>query len=51
MRDIEDGVYSLPYTTPAGLLGNKRWRTLASSQAFRQQCVAMDIDETHCLVQ
>lgn len=50
MRDIEDGVFSLLYTTPEGLLGNKRWRTLASSQIFRQQCVAIVVDEAHCLV-
>jgi superfamily II DNA helicase RecQ len=51
MRDIEDGVYSLLYTTPEGLLGNKRWRTLASSQTFRQQCVAFVVDVAHSLVQ
>ena len=51
MRDIEDGVYSLLYTTPEGLLGNKRWRTLASSQTFREQCVAIVVDVAHCLVQ
>ena len=51
MRDIEDGVYSLLYTTPEGLLGNKRWRTLASSQTFREQCVAIVVDKAHCLVQ
>jgi superfamily II DNA helicase RecQ len=51
MQDIEDGVYSLLCTTPEGLLGKKRWRTLASSQIFRQQCVAIVVDEAHWLVQ
>ncbi|XP_028394483.1 uncharacterized protein LOC114518677 [Dendronephthya gigantea] len=51
MRDIEEGVYSLFYTTPECLLGNRRWRTLASSEIFRQQCVAIIVDKAHCLVQ
>ena len=51
MQNIEDGVYSLLYTTPEGLLGNRRWRTLASSQTFREECVAIVVDEAHCLVQ
>lgn len=48
LQNIEDGVYSLLYTTPEGLLGNKRWRTLASSEIFRQQCVAIVVDE--CII-
>ena len=51
MRNIEDGVYSLLYTTTEGLLGNKHWRSLASHQTFREQCVAIVVDEAHCLVQ
>ena len=51
LRNIEEGgVYSLIYTTPEAFLGNKRWRILASSQTFREDCVAVVIDEAHCLV-
>eukprot|EP00112_Aurelia_sp_Birch-Aquarium-sp1_P006879 Seg1751.5 transcript_id=Seg1751.5/GoldUCD/mRNA.D3Y31 product="ATP-dependent DNA helicase RecQ" protein_id=Seg1751.5/GoldUCD/D3Y31 len=49
--NIEDGAYSLVYTSPESFLSNKRWRSLATSQTFREDCVAIVIDEAHCLVQ
>lgn len=49
LKNIEEGVYSLVYATPEAFLGKKRWRTLASSQTFREDCVAVVVDEAHCL--
>ncbi len=49
-RDIEEGNYSLLYASPESLLGKRRWRMLTSSQSFRQNCVAVVVDEAHCLV-
>ena len=50
LKTIEEGVYSLMYATPECFVGKKRWKTLASSQTFREDCVAVVIDEAHCLV-
>ena len=49
-HDIKEGSYSLLYTSPESLLGKCRWRTLTSSQPFRENCVAVVVDEAHCLV-
>ena len=49
-HDVENGNYSLLYTSPESLLGKRRWRTLTSSQPFRENCVAVVVDEVHCLV-
>jgi superfamily II DNA helicase RecQ len=50
LQNIEDGVYSLVYTSPEALLANNRWRALTTSRSFRESCVAIAIDEGHCLV-
>ena len=50
LQNIENGVYSLVYTSPEALLATKRWRSLATSSSFIDQCVAVVIDEGHCLV-
>jgi ATP-dependent DNA helicase RecQ len=50
LQNIENSVYSLMYTSPEALLATKRWRSLATSSSFRDQCVAVVIDEEHCLV-
>eukprot|EP00112_Aurelia_sp_Birch-Aquarium-sp1_P019504 Seg483.13 transcript_id=Seg483.13/GoldUCD/mRNA.D3Y31 product="ATP-dependent DNA helicase Q-like 1" protein_id=Seg483.13/GoldUCD/D3Y31 len=48
---IEEGVYGIVYTSPETFLSMKRWRNLASSSSFRNSCVALVVDEAHCLVQ
>ena len=50
LKNIDDGVYSIVYTSPEAFLASKRWRSLASSSSFREGCVAIVIDEAHCLV-
>ena len=49
-HDVENGNYSLLYTSPEALFGKRRWRTLTSSQPFRENCVAGVVDEAQCLV-
>ena len=49
-HSIEEGDISLLYASPESLLGKRRWRTHTSSQSFRQNCVAVVVDEAHCLV-
>ena len=50
LKDIEEGVYSLVYASREYFVGKKRWRDLASSRTFRKDCVAVVVDEAHCLV-
>ncbi len=51
LQNIENGVYSIVYASPEAFLATKRWRSLASSSSFREDCVGIVIDEAHCLVQ
>ena len=50
LQNIEDGIYSIVYTSPEAFLATKRWRSLASSPSFQEDCVAIAVDEAHCLV-
>eukprot|EP00795_Rhopilema_esculentum_P014506 gene14506-5566_t len=47
---ITEDCISLIYASPETLLSIKRWRTIASSPAFRKNCVGLIIDEAHCLI-
>ena len=51
LQKVEEGVYSIVYTSPEAFLAAKRWRALAASKIFREDCVAIVVDEGHCLVQ
>ena len=51
LRLIEEGVHSLVYTSSETFLDTKRWRNLASSAMFRDDCVALVVDEAPCIVQ
>ena len=50
LQSIEDGYYSLVYTSPEALLATKRSRSFVTSSSLRDRCVAVFIDEGHCLV-
>ena len=50
LQNIEDDAYSLIYASPESFVGKKRWRSIASSETFREDCIAVVIDEAHCLV-
>ena len=51
LRLISEESYCIVYSSPETFLSIKCWRELASSFDFRQRCVALVIDEAHCLVQ
>lgn len=51
LRLISEESYCIVYSSPETFLSIKCWRELASSSDFRQRCVALVIDEAHCLVQ
>ena len=50
LQNIENGVYSLVYTSPEALLATKRWRSFLTASCFKDECVAVVVDEGHCLV-
>ena len=50
LQNIEDGAYSLVYASPESFVGKNRWRNSASSETFREDCVAVVADVAHCLV-
>ena len=51
LRLISEESYSIVYSSPETFLSIKCWRELASSSDFRDRCVALVIDEAHCLIQ
>ena len=50
LQSIEDGCYSLVYSSPEALLATKRWRSFVMSSSLRDRCVAVVIGKGHCLV-
>lgn len=50
LRDVENGgVYALVYSSPECMLSNNRWRNLLTSKSFRENCIAVAVDEAHCI--
>ncbi len=52
ISDIEDGcgIYSLIYASPESILTGSRWRSMLASNNFRENCIAVAVDEAHCIV-
>ena len=50
LQNIENGVYSIVYTSSKALLATKRWRSVFTASSFKDECLAVVIDEGHCLV-
>ena len=51
LNNIEEGtVYSLVYVSPECVLSSGRWRNLLTSEQFRKTCIAVVVDEGHCIV-
>ncbi|XP_028416119.1 Werner syndrome ATP-dependent helicase homolog [Dendronephthya gigantea] len=51
LPDIEDGVYSLVFTSPESMLATKRWEKIWKSESFVDNCVCIAVDEAHCVSQ
>ena len=49
LRSVENGEVQLVYTSPECLLGNRRWRSMLCSEAYRTRLVAFVVDEAHCV--
>ena len=49
--NVQAGHYSLVYTSPECILSKDIWRSLISSQEFRDHCIGVAIDEAHCISQ
>jgi superfamily II DNA helicase RecQ len=49
LDDIEEGIYSHVYVSPESMLSVERWRTMLSSPTFQQHCIAICVDEAHCI--
>ena len=51
LKDVREGVYSLVYASPECLLGKSVWRTILSSEEFRDHCIGVAYDEAHIIVE
>lgn len=51
LKDVEDGIYSLVFTSLESMLATKRWEKLWKSQTFQENCVCIAVDEAHCISQ
>ena len=51
LNNMKDGVYSLIYTSPECMLEGRYWRQILSSEAFREHCIGVAVDEAHCIAQ
>ena len=47
---IANGEYSLVYTSPEAMLESNRWRSILSSDHYRENCEVVVVDEAHCIV-
>ena len=45
---IENGIYSLVFTSPESMLATKRWDKILKSRSFIENCVCIAVDEAQC---
>ena len=50
-RDVEEGKFSVVYTTPEALIKNERWRKTLSSSCYSSKLCAIAVDEAHVIRQ
>ena len=51
LDEIENGIYSLVFTSPESMLATKRWDKILKSQSFVENCICIAVDEAHCISQ
>ena len=51
LKDVENGLYSLVFTSPESMLATKRWGEMCKSQTFVGNCVCVAVDGAHCITQ
>ena len=47
--EVVSGNYRLVFLSPEQLLTVKKWRIMLQSQVYREQLVALVVDEAHCV--
>ncbi len=50
-KDVEQGKFSVVYTTPKALIKNKLWRKTLSSSVYTSKLCAIAVDEAHVIKQ
>ena len=50
LEGVENGDFSLVYSSPESMLSSERWRQLLTSSDFTSRCDVVVIDEAHCIV-
>ena len=50
LKGIENGDFSLVYSSPESMLSSEKWRSILSSEDFRNHCELVIVDEAHCVV-
>ncbi len=50
-KDVEQGKFSVVYTTPEALIKNERWRKTLSSSVYTSKLCAITVDEAHVIKQ
>ena len=48
---LEKNAINILYASPESMLSVKKWRNILSSENFKENCVAVVIDEAHCTSQ
>ena len=51
LDDIENGFYSLVYTSPESMLSKVKLRQLLSSSSFQNHCIGVAVDEAHVMAE
>ena len=46
---IEKGECSVVFSSPESLLGNGRWRSMLSSDVYKNNLIGIVVDEAHCI--
>lgn len=49
LKGVKKGQFQLLYISPESLLRNPQWRELLLSKVYRENLVALVIDEAHCV--
>lgn len=48
-KKVIKGEYQIVFITPASIIENRRFRSMLLSDEYRQQLVAVVVDEAHCI--
>ena len=48
-EDIREGKHQLLYVSPESLICNPLWREVLSSSIYKENLVALAVDEAHCV--